>query len=141
MWFTQDHPFRCGYGIGSPLHKLCELSGVVLMLGAPLDTITLLHYAEDRAALPDKRIKRYTCPILRVGRKVWVGLEEYDTSETVIDADYAFDAIARDYLATGKGRSGMIGRAQSYLFAADDLAKFGIEWLRVALALVGNGSL
>lgn len=128
-WVTAAHPFMYGYGIGSPLHKLCELGGFVLMLGAPLDTITLLHYAEDRAALPDKRVKQYRCPILSAGQTVWVDLEEYDTSDTVIDAHYEFDQIARDYLATGEGRTGLIGRAQSYLFEAANIAGFGIQWL------------
>ncbi|GAC1653134.1 MAG: aminoglycoside 3-N-acetyltransferase [Herpetosiphon sp.] len=126
---TQDHPFMYGYGPNSPLHKLCKLDGHVLMLGAPLDTITLLHYAEHMADLPNKRVKRYKCPILRRGEKVWVDLEEYDTSETVIDAAYDFDTIALDYLRSGKGRSNAVGRATSYLFNADDLARFGIWWL------------
>ncbi len=128
-WLTADHPFHYGYGVGSPLHKLCELGGSVLMLGAPLDTITLLHYAEDRARLPNKRIKRYQCPILQDGQTIWVDLEEYDTSDTVIDAAYQFDTIARDYLASGKGHTGIIGRAQSYRFDAADLATFGMHWL------------
>jgi aminoglycoside 3-N-acetyltransferase len=128
-WLTADHPLRYGYGNGSPLHKLCEMGWAVLMLGAPLDTITLLHYAEDRADVPNKRVKCYQCPILIDGQTVWVDLEEYDTSDTVIDADYQFDTIAQDYLATGQGRSGLIGRAQSYLFNAADLAAFGVRWL------------
>ena len=126
---TADHPFRYGYGLGSPLHKLCEADGRVLMLGAPLDTVTLLHYAEDRAVLPGKRVKHYQCPILRDGETVWVDLEEYETSETVIDAPYNFDVIAEAYLATGRGRSGQVGAAQSYLFDAADLARFAIQWL------------
>jgi aminoglycoside 3-N-acetyltransferase len=128
-WLTAEHPLRYGYGLGSPLHKLCAARGSVLMLGAPLDTITLLHYAEDRAQLPHKRVKRYTCPVLRDGQTVWVELEEYDTSDTVIAAEYEFDTIARDYLATGKGRSGVVGQAPAYVFPADDLAQFAIEWL------------
>ncbi len=128
-WITAEHPFRYGYGAGSPLHKLCEAGGSVLMLGAPLDTITLLHYAEDQAALPNKHVKQYRCPIQRDGQTVWVDLEEFDTADNVIDADYGFDTIATDYLATGKGRKGKVGRATSYLFEADDLATFGIQWL------------
>lgn len=128
-WLVADHPFMYGYGVGSPLHKLCAINGNVLMLGAPLDTITLLHYAEDRAILPDKRVKRYQCPILEHGKKIWVELEEFDTSEPVINAPYDFDQIALDYLATGKGQTDTIGRAQSYLFQANDLAQFGIDWL------------
>jgi aminoglycoside 3-N-acetyltransferase len=58
-WIVADHPFQYGYGDGSPFDKVLQENGRVLMLGAPLDTITLLHYAEHHARIPDKRIRRY----------------------------------------------------------------------------------
>jgi aminoglycoside 3-N-acetyltransferase len=128
-WIVADHPFNYGYGPGSPLHKLCEADGYVLLLGAPLDTLTVLHYAEDRARLPNKRIKRYRCPILHNGETLWVDLEEFETGDPVIDADYAFETIGQDYVASGKGRVGTVGSATSYLLPAADLVQFGIEWL------------
>lgn len=136
-WITQDHPFNYGYGAGSPLHKLCEAGGYVLLLGAPLDALTLLHYSEHVAKLPGKRVKKYKCPVLQDGRRVWVDLEEFETGENVIDADYSFETIARDYLATGKGHYGLVGKAASYLFEADDLAKFGIRWLEERFGQTG----
>jgi aminoglycoside 3-N-acetyltransferase len=126
-WITQDHPLNYGYGAGSPLEKLVEARGQVLMLGAPLDTLTLLHYAENRARMRHKRVIRYSCPILREEERVWVEIEDYDTGEP--HADYSFEQIARAYLAEGKGRQGMIGSAPSYLFDAADLSAFAIAWL------------
>ncbi len=58
-WITKDHPFQFGYGEGSPFEKALEVGAQVLMLGAPLDTVTLLHYAEHKAQIPDKRVYRY----------------------------------------------------------------------------------
>jgi aminoglycoside 3-N-acetyltransferase len=124
---TQGHPLDYGYGAGSPLEKLVEARGQVLMLGAPLDTITLLHYAENRAQMRYKRVIHYPCPILREGKRVWVEIEDYDTGEP--HGDYSFDGIAREYLALGKGRQGTIGNATSYLFDAADLSAFAITWL------------
>ena len=126
-WITQDHPLNYGYGGGSPLEKLVEARGQVLMLGAPLDTLTLLHYAENRAQMRHKRVIHYSCPILREGKRVWVEIEDYDTGEP--HGDYSFDGIAREYLALGKGRQGTIGNATSYLFDAADLSAFAIAWL------------
>ena len=97
------------------------------MLGAPLDTLTLLHYAENRARMRHKRVIRYSCPILREGERVWVEIEDYDTGEP--HGDYTFEEIAREYLALGKGRQGTIGNATSYLFDAADLSAFAIAWL------------
>jgi len=126
-WLTRDHPLDYGYGTGSPLEKLVEARGLVLMLGAPLDTLTLLHYAENRAQMRHKRVIRYSCPILRMGERVWVEIEDYDTGEP--HGDYTFDGIAREYLAQGKGQQGTIGHAPSFLFDAADLSAFAIAWL------------
>jgi len=126
-WITHDHPLDYGYGAGSPLEKLVKAQGQVLMLGAPLDTLTLLHYSESRAQMRHKRVIHYSCPILREGERVWVEIEDYDTGEP--HADYSFEQIARAYLAEGMGRQGMIGRAPSYLFDAADLSAFAITWL------------
>ncbi len=51
-WLTADHPLDYGYGPGSPLAKLVEAGGKVLMAGAPPDTMTLLHHAEHLARIP-----------------------------------------------------------------------------------------
>ena len=130
-WITENHPLQYGYGPGSPLAKLCEANGQVLLLGAPLNCITLLHYAEHMARVPNKRVVRYKMPILRDGRRVWVEIEEFDTSQGVVDwraGDY-FETIAREYISSGKGSSGKVGTAQSYLFDASGLAKFAIQWM------------
>jgi aminoglycoside 3-N-acetyltransferase len=124
---TRDHPLDYGYGAGSPLAKLVEARGQILLLGAPLDTITLLHYAENRARMREKRVIHYSCPIRREGERVWVEIEDYNTGEP--HADYTFEQIARAYLAQGKGRQGTVGNAQSALFDAADLSAFAISRL------------
>ncbi len=126
-WVTADHPLDYGYGAGSPLAKLVETGGKVLMLGAPLDTITLLHYAENIARFEPKDIIHYSCPIIRDGQTVWVDIEDYNTGDP--HADYEFYQIAGDYLAAGKGSTGTVGEAQSYLFDARDLVAFAVQWL------------
>jgi aminoglycoside 3-N-acetyltransferase len=45
-----------------------------------------------------------------------------------------FERIALDYLASGSGRQGTIGNADSYLFEGQDLVRFGIEWIERAIA-------
>lgn len=129
-WITENHPLQYGYGPGSPLAKLCEVRGKVLLVGAPFNTITLLHYAEHMAKVPNKRIVHYKMPVLLDGQRVWVEIEEFDTCRGIVaDAEEYFRKIVREYLSSGRGRSGKVGQAQSYLFDAPDLAKFAIEWL------------
>ena len=56
-WLTSDHPLDYGYGEGSPFAKLVQIQGKVLMIGAPLDTMKLLHHAEHLARIPGKRLR------------------------------------------------------------------------------------
>jgi aminoglycoside 3-N-acetyltransferase len=126
-WLTRDHALNYGYGAGSPLEKLTRADGQVLLLGAPLDTLTLLHHAEYRARLRNKRVIRYTCPVLRAGRTVWVEIEDFDTGDP--HDDYTFDEIARDYMAQRGAGQGRVGDAACHLFDAADLADFAVAWL------------
>ena len=84
-WFTTDHALDYGYGEQSPFAKLVRVCGKVLMVGAPLDAMTLLHHAEHLANIPNKRVQHYEMPLLIDGRTQWRRLEEFDTSEPVVD--------------------------------------------------------
>lgn len=129
-WLTRDHLLQYGSGAGSPLEKLCQAGGRVLLLGAPLSTVTLLHYAEHAAQVPAKRTVRYQVPMIQQGRKEWVQVEELDSDEGIVDwPDDYFETIVSDYLAAGNGRTGKVGAAQSYLLEAAPLVGFGVQWM------------
>ncbi|MDH7564766.1 MAG: aminoglycoside 3-N-acetyltransferase [Candidatus Bathyarchaeota archaeon] len=129
-WLTENHPLQYGYGLDSPLDKLCKTKGKVLLLGAPFGSITLLHYAEHLANVTNKQVVRYKMPILQNGKKVWVEIEEFDTCGNILpDAREYFEIIPREFLAIGRGRCGKVGAAQSYLFDADEFVKFAVQWL------------
>lgn len=126
---TDNHPIQYGYGPGSPLARLVEWGGSVLVLGAPLDTITLLHYAENRAALRRKNIVHYQCPVLHTGQTIWIDVEDFDTGEP--HDDYSFEQIAQEYLSMNRGQIGKVGDADCYLLDAADLTSFAIRWLEM----------
>lgn len=128
-WITENHPLQYGLGPGSPLAKLCAVKGKVLLLGAPLNNITLLHYAEHVAKVPNKKTVQYKMPLLRDGKRVWVDIEEFDTNGMLLGMKEYFEAIPREYLSSGKGGLGKVGAAQSYLFDAPDLVSFAVKWL------------
>lgn len=131
QFLTENHPLDYGYGEGSPLAKLVEIGGKVLMLGAPLDTMTILHHAEHLAKIPGKRVIRYETPFLEDGAVVWRWIEEFDTSDPVVEglADDYFAAIVEEFLATGRGVRGRIGQADSVLVDAAEIVPFGVAWL------------
>jgi aminoglycoside 3-N-acetyltransferase len=130
-WLCKDHPLQYGYGPGSPLAKLVEIRGKVLLLGQLLDSVTLLHHSEHMARLPNKRVIRYREPLLLDGRKEWVEIEEFDTGDPVVPgaSDTYFAEIVQGYLATGQGRSGEVGSAPSYVLNAADLHQYAVAWM------------
>jgi aminoglycoside 3-N-acetyltransferase len=135
-WFTADHGLDYGYGPQSPFGKLVAAGGKTLLLGAPLDTMTLLHHAEHLADIPGKRMRRYEAPILVDGRTVWRTFEEFDTSNPVVEglADDYFEDVVEDFLATGQGRRGLIGHAPSVLVDAAAIVAFAVTWLESRFA-------
>lgn len=130
-WFTSDHPLDYGYGPGSPLARLVEAEGRVLMVGAPLETMTLLHHAEHLARLPGKRLRRTEVPFVAAGGVCWRVIEEFETAEPVVAglADDYFAQVVTDYLAAGRGRRAEVGEAPSVLVDAADICRFAVAWL------------
>nr|WP_188260235.1 aminoglycoside 3-N-acetyltransferase [Azospirillum tabaci] len=130
-WMTADHPLDYGYGPGSPLAKLVDAGGKVLMVGAPLDSMTLLHHAEHLSRVPGKRIRRCEVPFATAAGTRWRMIEEFETAVPVVpglDED-CFATIVTDFLAAGHGAQGTIGEAPSTMVEAAAITTFAVEWL------------
>src|SRR5687768_6881337 len=85
-WLTRDHPQDDGYGADSPFGRLAAAGGQVLMLGAPLDTLSILHHAEAIARVPGKRRVTFTIPVAEPdGRVVERTYTDIDTSKGAFD--------------------------------------------------------
>ena len=130
-WIVADHTFCYGYGEGSPFEKIVQAHGRVLLIGPLLDSITLLHHAEHKAQIPNKRIRRYHRLMPGLNGPQWIQFEEFDTSDPVNEKfpSNCFEQIASDYLATGSGSKGSIGNAPSFLFDGPDLVGFAVNWM------------
>ncbi len=130
-WLCADHSLCYGYGESSPFAKLVAIGAKVLLLGAPLDTITLLHHAEHIARIPRKRLKHYCRKLLVCGAPRWVDIEEFDTSRPIVDGmpEDHFARIAVTALDAGYGQRGVVGAAQAYIFDADALHRVAVHWL------------
>ena len=129
-WLTAEHDD--GYGAGSPFARLVEAGGQVLMLGAPLETVTLLHHAEAIARAPGKRTVTYE---IAMGDGTTRSFTDIDTSRGAypyellgLPAD-EFEVIARDALAAGIGVRGQVGQAECHLFPARPLTDFAVRWI------------
>lgn len=132
---VRTHPLGSAYGPGSPLERLVGCGGKVLLLGAPLDSVTVLHYAEALADIPGKRLVRYEVPVVEsFDGKKWLAVEELD-SNGILDnfaqpgAMDSVETIAKAYIALGRHREGRVGMADCFLFDAPDLVRFGVKFL------------
>ena len=134
-WLTEGQPPDDGYGSESPFARLVAAEGQVLMLGAPLDTVTLFHHAEAIARVPGKR--RLTFGVRTAGPE-GVSDRSYTDIDTA-EGPYPYDdlgldedpfaAIARGALAAGIGARGLVGQAESHLFPARELTTFAVAWM------------
>jgi aminoglycoside N3'-acetyltransferase len=134
--FMADVPWDHYYGPGSPLDRLVGAAGRVLRLGADLDTVTLLHFAEYLVELPDKRrVRRHRMVETPHGPRLRV-VECLDDSDGIVERDDAedyFATILRDYLATDRAVVGTIGGAAAELLDGPDLVAFAVEWMAANL--------
>jgi aminoglycoside 3-N-acetyltransferase len=107
------------------------------MLGAPLDTLTLLHHAEALVHVPGKRMVTYGIPVRMGDQVVWRQVQDHDTSsrgafayeQVIPGGEDAFAVIGRLALAAWRGTGGRVSDAESYLFHARPLVEFTVEWL------------
>ena len=128
---TSEVPWDDYYGPGSPLERLVEAQGRVLRLGADRDTVTLIHYAEYLADVPNKRrvvrqprVRGAHGPQIRV-------VHCLDDSEGIVDypgEDY-FAQILDAFLAATDSPQGQIGQARAELLDAATLVNFAARWM------------
>ena len=132
------HPLDDAYGVGTPYARVVERGGQVVLLGAPLDTVTLVHHAESIAAVAGKRRVAWRCPVLVDGERRWRTLHDIDTSRGALpyeqmagDVDYV-EHFARSALERGAGRTGPLGAGAAHIFDARVLVEISVSLIEAA---------
>lgn len=135
-WLTADHPQDEGYGPASPFARLGEAGGQVLLLGAPLETLTILHHAEGIADVPDKQRVTFRVLVCEDGVVSEREYTDIDTSKGAVPYDRldlgdtdGFEVIGRAALDAGVGTRGKVAAADCHLFDAAELTAFGVGWI------------
>jgi aminoglycoside 3-N-acetyltransferase len=104
----------------------------VVLLGAPLQAISLLHHAEAVARAP-KRFVRYELPVAGPGGVRWRAVRELDVWSGPFPYEERGEpplaVIAREALAAGAGARGRVGDAAAHVFCARRLVAFAVDWL------------
>jgi aminoglycoside 3-N-acetyltransferase len=127
-WLTAEHPLDDSFGPDSPFARLVDARGCVLMLGAPLRALTLLHHAEAIASVANKRRWSYSLPFATPNGTQWRTLSDIDVDRGPLP--YAgVGKLAAAALAAGVGARGRIATAECHLFSAPELVGFAVAWL------------
>jgi aminoglycoside 3-N-acetyltransferase len=120
----KDHQLEFGLGESSPLAKIYQLDGWVLLLGVGHDSNTSLHLSEYRANYRSKITTKNGTSILTDGRQQWVTFADIN-----LDSD-DFADIGRDFAQTsGRVREGSVGLASAQLMPQQALVDFGTAWM------------
>ena len=118
---TGDHSLDYSLGEGSPLARIYELYGEVLLVGVGYESNTSFHLAEYRA--PAVRRSEDGAPIVEGGQRVWKTYTDIELNEEV------FGQIGADFEKAVGVRSFGVGSAQAKLFSQRRAVDFAREWL------------
>jgi aminoglycoside 3-N-acetyltransferase len=129
---TANHRLNDGFGRGTPYARLVEWDGQVILLGAPLRSLSLLHHAE---AIADAQ-KRWTGYRLPLGGTEWTAIREIDVwrgvypyARVLPEASAPLGVIAAAALCAGLGTRSTVGVATAYRFPAAELIRFAVSWI------------
>lgn len=117
-----EHPLEAPFGDASPMGKLYDLNGHVLLLGVGHGNNTVLHLAEHRADFPGKRSHREGAPIRIDGERRW---QTFHPLQIRTD-DFA--VLGEAFAATGGEIRGAVGAADAILMRARDVVDFAVPW-------------
>jgi aminoglycoside 3-N-acetyltransferase len=121
---TNHHSLDHGLGEKSPLARIYDLNGWVLLLGVTHAKNTSLHLAEHRANYPRKRMMRQGAPLMVNGARHWVEFDEQDWNDS--DFDTIGTAFAREL---GLPHAGKIASANALLMPQCTLVDFAVQWM------------
>ncbi len=121
---VENHSFHYALGEGSPIARLYELEGYILLLGAPHNSNTSLHLSEYRVPDSLKKPKRWDVCMQIDGSRTWTYYEDIENE----CAD--FPSILMDYIkANGTHSQGKAGKADCLLIPQALLVDYGVKWM------------
>ncbi len=112
----EKHSLNNGLGECSPLARIYDLDGYILLLGTNYDSNTSMHLSEHRIGVFPK-IKRKS-PMIINEKKEWVTYHEIEYDEA------SFIKIGELYENKNSIQSGIIGQAQAKLISQKSIIDF-----------------
>jgi len=123
-YVAEGHELADSMGEGSPLARVYDLGGEVLLLGVGHDRNTSLHLAEYRSGVRERH--ETGAPVLEDGERRW------RTFEDVVHDDAPFGTIGEAFERSRPAavERGSVGAADAALLDQVELVDFAVDWLR-----------
>lgn len=122
-FLTHDHLLEEGVGERSPIGRLYELDGYVLLLGVSHENNTSLHLAEHRADYPGKRPLQTGSAMLVEGQRKWI------TFETLYLHDADFSELGEAFETEFHVAISRVGLAEARFFRQRAVVDFAVAWM------------
>lgn len=119
----RGHGLEDAMGERSPLARLYDRSGYVLLLGVGHNRNSSLHLSEYRARWSGKTRLKQGAAMLVKGKRRWVSF-----GDLKLNAD-DFAQIGETFDASGGAVIGKVGNAICRLMPQRELVDFGVEWI------------
>lgn len=122
-YLIKNHDLSDIFGDASPVGKLYQLDGKVLLIGVDYDKNTSLHLADVRAEYPGKHTCIEHSAVMENGKRVW---KAYETLS--VDGE-DFKDIGAAFEAAHSVNTAVIGRTKLKLMKQRELVDFAVEWI------------
>lgn len=122
-FLTEGHDLSNIFGEGSPIGKLYELDGHVLLIGVGYDKNTSIHLADVRAEYPGKHNCTEYSAIMKDGKRVW---KAYDT--LFVDGE-DFEDIGKAFEEEGNVCKEPLGNGMLTFMRQRDIVDFAVKWI------------
>jgi aminoglycoside 3-N-acetyltransferase len=123
QYLINNHDLSDIFGESSPIGKLYDLDGYVLLLGTGYDKNTSIHLADERADYPSKHMEKNSCAMMKDGERKWVTYSTlYVDGEEFIDIGIDFEKKYR----VGNTK---IGNADVRFIRQREIVDFAVEWI------------
>lgn len=123
-FITNNHELLADLGEESPLARIYELNGYILLLGVTHENNSSLHLAEYRSQYPNKHRRLNGSAILVHNERKWV-----EWNELSLNSD-DFKQLGKDFESQIKYRPSNVGLAQARLLNQREMVDFAIEWFK-----------
>lgn len=120
---TINHDLSNIFGDGSPIGRLYDLDGYVLLIGVGYDKNTSLHLADARAVYPGKHMVTEHSAVFEGGKRVWKAYE------TLYVDGKDFCQIGEAFEKTYRVKKVTLGNATLRLMRQRELVDFAVRWI------------